>query len=88
MIRIKLVNFSGRLQKDEIPPSGKPVILGNLPLFHAYGMNLYLITCLARSTEIHKIILLPRFVEEDFLRCIQVNEMEFAEYSFNFQWKK
>lgn len=59
-----------------MPPSGDPVILGNLPLFHAYGLNIYLIISLARATNIYKIVLIPRFVEEDFLRCIQVIEFK------------
>lgn len=61
-----------RLRLSEIPASGDQIILGNLPMFHAFGMVLYTIICLSYRTKIAKIVLLPRFIEREFLNCIQV----------------
>lgn len=61
--------FSARLQNLETPASGERIVFGNLPMFHAFGMCVFITTLLGQSA---KIVLLPRFVEEDFLRCIEV----------------
>lgn len=58
-----------RPQRLEDPPSGERVALGTLPMFHAYGLCVYVTGALNPSW---KFVLIPRFVEEDFLRCIQV----------------
>lgn len=51
----------------EIPESGGLITMGQLPMFHAFGMNVFI----ASIVQQDKMILLRRFVEEDFLRCIE-----------------
>lgn len=58
-----------RPQKLENPPSGERVVLATLPMFHAFGLCVYTTGAL---NPLWKYVLLPRFTEEDFLRCIQV----------------
>lgn len=48
------------------------IILGNLPMFHAFGMCVFLTSILEGST---KIVLIPRFTEQTFLSSIQVVSM-------------
>lgn len=66
----RMTVFSSRLQRLEAPASGERVVLGNLPMFHAFGMCVFITTQLGHQQS--KMVLLPRFVEEDFLRCIEV----------------
>lgn len=42
--------------------------MGQLPMFHAFGMNAFI----ASIFQQEKMILLPHFVEDDFLRCIEL----------------
>lgn len=59
-----------RPRRSELPPSGERVVLGNLPMFHAYGMSAYVTELL---NPLSKVVLIPRFVEEEFLNIIQVS---------------
>ncbi|XP_031635467.1 4-coumarate--CoA ligase 1-like [Contarinia nasturtii] len=68
---ITSVQSHGRLQSLETPASGESIILGNIPMFHSFGMVTYIIRFLARGTYIIKTILMSRFTEEEFLGCIQ-----------------
>lgn len=72
MNELLIFSSSQRLQHLETPTSGERIVLGNLPMFHAFGMCVFITTLLGPAA---KIVLLPRFVEEDFLRCIMVTAM-------------
>lgn len=63
-----------------MPVSGERIVLGNLPIFHAFGICVFITTSLGRPS---KFVLLQRFVEEDFLRCIQV----IPKHNFNINLK-
>lgn len=63
-------DFSARPQKLEIPERGVRTILGQLPMYHAFGMCVFLTTALWVSS---KFVIIPRFTEESFLSTIEVN---------------
>lgn len=52
--------------------AGEKVALGNLPMFHAFGLSVYITEALNPFT---KFVLMHRFSEEDFYRCVQVAKM-------------
>lgn len=67
---MKLHSLRRELRSAELekPPSGERIVMGNLPMFHAYGMNVFIGSAIVRE----KIVLLRRFVEDDFLRYIHM----------------
>ncbi|XP_031619823.1 luciferin 4-monooxygenase-like [Contarinia nasturtii] len=65
------VQFHERLRSQEIPTTREEIVLGNLPIFHAYGMSTYIVRFLGRRTHIVKTILMSRFNEAEFLVIIQ-----------------
>lgn len=61
--------FRIRKQTHERSATGERIILGNLPIYHAFGICVFL-TCALEGES--KIVLLPRFTEESYLSSIQV----------------
>lgn len=64
-------NRTLRSKRLERPDGGEDIVMGNLPMFHAFGMNVLFGSTVQRE----KLVLLPRFVEDDFLRCIQTHRI-------------
>ena len=58
----------------------KDILLGILPFFHIYGLVVALLTGLSAGT---KIVTIPRFQEEPFLKTIETYRVSSA-YSANF----
>lgn len=53
-------------------PQEEIVTIGYLPMFHVFGLFVYLFSFLKQPETKETIVILPRFNETDFLNCIQV----------------